>query len=246
MGVGQPLIILHGLFGSSRNWQQLGKRLAAKHQVYLLDLRNHGRSPHDDRMDYERMAEDLAQFVVQHDLSDFHLLGHSMGGKVAMLYALAQGQQVASLTVVDIAPVAYEHDFAEVLAGLKALDLTRLNGRKQADAELARYVKPMGLRQFLLQNLVLEQGVYHWRIHLAAIEREMSNIAGFPEASGSYLGTTLFVKGSESDYIGAEHESVIHSYFPYAQIDCIEGAGHWLHAEQPEAFLRMLWVALDD
>lgn len=244
LGAGQPLVILHGLFGAARNWQHIGQQLAAEYQVYLLDLRNHGHSPHAPQMDYAAMVGDLVDFIAQQKLSTFHLLGHSMGGKVAMLYALTQEPTLASLTVVDIAPVTYTHDFADVMAGLHAVEAAHVSSRKQADAALAAYVKPLGLRQFLLQNLVFEHAEYRWRIPISVIGQAIPQIVGFPDVDGAYHGATLFVKGADSDYIRTEHDALIRSYFPYAQTETIEHAGHWLHAEQPEAFLQAVRTVL--
>ncbi|MBT7445164.1 MAG: alpha/beta fold hydrolase [Methylococcales bacterium] len=240
VGSGEPVVILHGLFGSLTNWQQVAKQLATQYQVYSVDLRNHGQSPHDHSMHYTDMVADLELFLRSQSIADVHLIGHSMGGKVAMQYSLAHSEQVSSLTVVDIAPVQYHHDFNDIIAGLKAIDLEALTGRQQAVDVLAPYVKPLGLRQFLLQNLVSNNGQYQWRINISAIEHEITNIGDFPDVDGAYLGPTLFVKGEDSDYVLPEYEAQINQWFPHAQIEGIAEAGHWVHAEQPKLFMQAL------
>jgi pimeloyl-ACP methyl ester carboxylesterase len=242
-GQGPPLAILHGLFGSGRNWAGIAQRLAAYHRVIALDLRNHGVSPWADTMDYAEMAEDVRARLHASGHRRFALLGHSMGGKAAMVLALAHGAEVARLVVVDIAPAAYPPRHLGYARAMRTLDLGGVKRRAEADARLAPAVGDAAERGFLLQNLVFPSvaagGEARWRLNLAAIERAMPHLAGFPAipAGTAYLGPALFVAGGRSDYLRPGHEPEIRRLFPNARIARIADAGHWLHAEQPQAFL---------
>jgi esterase len=240
IGSGQPFIILHGLFGSSGNWRTIAKSLSEKYQVLTVDLRNHGKSPHDDLMDYQVMTNDLFEFISQQKLHNPIILGHSMGGKVAMQYVLQNPTDVAALIVVDIAPVTYQHGFEEILLGLKNLPVNELTSRKQADEILSESIKEFGLRQFFLQNLAQEQGQFFWRINISAIFQHMHFISGFPEQNSTFEGKTLFVRGANSDYVTDQHQQALNRYFPEAEIETVDNAGHWVHAEQSEMFLQVL------
>jgi len=237
-GAGSPLLILHGLFGSASNWARHARALSANHRVISVDLRNHGRSPHTARMDYLSMAADLLALLDRLELPTVQLLGHSMGGKVAMSVALTAPERVARLLVVDIAPRRYLGNQDRVLEALQALDLMPLGSRGEADRQLAATLPDAGLRAFLLTNLVQRDGNYAWRINLPAIAAGMAYLEGFPEFAGrTFSGPTRFVAGSASDYLRGDDEAVIHALFPDAEIRYVAGAGHWVHAEQPEAFL---------
>lgn len=231
----QALIILHGLFGSSINWRSFAKTLADRGRVFSLDLRNHGASPHVDGMDYDLMAADVRFFMDKQGLESAVWLGHSMGGKVAMRAALATPERVSRLIVADIAPVVYQRDFSELLASLLALDLERINSRDDADAQLRQHIPEQGLRRFLLQNLERQGERLVWRVNLRAIHNNLENILGFPIDSDAqqYLGDVLFLRGESSDYIQPEHEARMRHLFPNLRIETINGAGHWLHTEQP-------------
>ena len=241
-GEGPPLAILHGLFGSGRNWAAIAQRLAAHHRVIALDLRNHGASPWADTMDYGEMAEDVRVTLHASGYRRFALLGHSMGGKAAMVLALAQGAEVARLVVVDIAPAAYQAHHLGYVRAMRALDLGAVTRRAEADARLASAVGDAAERGFLLQNLVFDGGKARWRLNLAAIERAMPRLVGFPALppGAAYLGPALFVAGGASDYLRPQHEAEIRRRFPNARIARIADAGHWLHAEQPQAFLDIV------
>lgn len=245
-GAGPPVVVVHGLFGSARNWAGIGKALGETHKVYALDLRNHGASPWDDDTSFAAMAEDVRGFITERALERPILIGHSLGGKVAMTLALAGGVEIAALVVVDIAPTDYRGDallgFAEAM---RAMDLTGLTRRAEADARLAAAIADPGIRAFLLQNLELD-GEARWRINLDAIIAGLETMGGFPAASSgkSYPGPTLFLGGGKSDYIRAEHHATIRQLFPAAEIDTIEGAGHWVHAERPQEFLARLGAFL--
>ena len=240
LGEGPSLVVLHGLFGSARNWQSIARRLAERHAVSVLDMRNHGASPWTDTMTYPEMAEDVLSHIVANGLSRPCLIGHSMGGKAAMAAALLAPGRVGRLIVVDIAPVRYEHGFAALVDALQAVELDQVTKRAEADEMLAERVDDAAIRGFLLQNLVLREGHYTWRLNLAAIASSQSALWDFPQlpAPAVFDGPTLFIGGARSDYIRPDHRPVIERHFPRAEIEAIPDSGHWAHADQPEAFLR--------
>jgi pimeloyl-ACP methyl ester carboxylesterase len=231
------LIILHGFFASSRNWRQVAEKLAVRFHVYVLDMRNHGVSPHHDLMDYPAMTTDLLLFMDVHKLSTVSLLGHSMGGKVAMWFALNYPERLDKLIVVDIAPVSYTHCFNNLIQALKELPLHQINNRKEAELWLADYIPEQSYRQFLLQNLILKEGAYCWRVNLDTFYRMAHNIIAFPsvESVTPYAGRVLFLGGENSGYIKGED---ISDLFPNALINIIAKAGHWLHVQQPIVFIE--------
>lgn len=232
---GAPLIILHGFFASSRNWKFIAEKLAASHHVFVVDLRNHGASPHHPVMDYPIMAEDIRMFMAQRGLTKASLLGHSMGGKVAMWLALTYPDVVNKLIIADIAPITYSHSFEKTISLLKMLPLATISNRKQAEEILAPAIPELSYRQFLLQNLVLHEGHYQWRIDLNIFGRSAPNIVGFPDTlnRAPYPHSALFIAGSESNFVKAE---AVFPLFPQAQLKALAGAGHWLHVQQPENF----------
>jgi len=233
-----PIIILHGFLASARNWRTVAKSLAETHRVYVVDMRNHGASPHAELMDYPTMAADLLQFMDGIGLEKAHLLGHSMGGKVAMWFAMHYSERVEKLIVVDIAPINYSHSFDPMLHALRKLPLENLANRKQAELPLADVIPDLGFRQFLLQNLLLRDGVYFWRINLDIIQSNAHHVVGFPQTSiTSYDAPALFVVGEHSDYV--DHTAVFDK-FPHAKICEIPGTGHWLYVEAPEMFCNMV------
>ena len=241
-GEGPPLAILHGLFGSGRNWASIAQLLAAHHRVVALDLRNHGAAPWANTMDYDQMADDVRATLHARGYHRHALLGHSMGGKVAMVAALQHGAEIERLVVVDIAPVNYRpHHLAHVQA-MRGLDLAGIKRRSEADAGLAPAIPDSAERAFLLQNLVFEDGRARWRLNLAVIEQAMPRLGEFPELppTAAYDGPALFIAGGQSDYLRPGHESAIRRLFPQAEIARIDNAGHWLHAEQPGAFLAIV------
>jgi esterase len=240
-GTQPPVVILHGLFGSAGNWATIARRLAEQRRVVALDLRNHGNSPWAHTISYSDMAEDVFATSRALGLGRFALIGHSMGGKAAMAAALAHPAEVERLVVVDIAPVAYAPGHLGYVRAMRALDLSAVRRRGDADAALADVVPGAAERAFLLQNLVFEAGGARWRINLAAIEQAMRELAGFPpQPPGAvYRGPALFVAGENSDFLLPAHEPAIKRLFPHARIARADNAGHWLHAEQPEAFLDL-------
>jgi esterase len=247
-GAGPPMVILHGLFGSGRNWASLARQLGERRRVFTLDLRNHGDSPWADTMSYLEMAEDVAAFLARHGLEGATVLGHSMGGKTAMVLALEEGDLVGRLIVVDIAPIAYGHSHLPLIEAMQAVDLEAASRRAEVDKALEDAVPEAGLRAFLLHNLVSEGGRLRWRLNLAALGDSMADLIGYPDDLDGrrYDGPALFLAGAESDYLQPEHSARIRALFPAAEIDRIAGAGHWVHAEQPQAFLVRLRAFLED
>ena len=237
-----PVVIMHGLLGSARNWSSLARQLGATRRVFALDLRNHGASPWADEMNYDQMAEDVRAFLAHQGLPAAAVIGHSMGGKVAMRLALAHGEQVLRLVVVDIAPVAYHRAFHAYVEAMRALDLSQISRRAEADALLADQIDDAGVRGFLLQNLVNGEDGLVWRVPLDALARNMPDILGFPGPRDDerYEGPTLFVTGGRSDYVRPEHHAGILRLFPNARFETIPDAGHWVHAEQPQKFFEVV------
>lgn len=239
-----PLLIVHGLFGSGRNWGAIARRLADRRDVWTLDLRNHGSSPRAATNSYADMAADLAE-VIGLAGGKVDLLGHSMGGKAAMVLALTHPELIRRLVVADIAPVPYGHDNTRHIDAMRALDLTGLTSRGEADRRLARDVADPALRAFFLQSLDLKTDPPHWRLNLDVLEAEMPAIVGWPETPGVFDHPTLFLSGEQSPYVLPEHRPAILAQFPKARFAKINGAGHWLHAEQPRAVEDTVRVFLD-
>jgi esterase len=242
VGDGPPVVILHGLFGSARNWGAIAKGLAADHRVIAVDLPNHGVSPWRSGMDYLDLANTVRDFIVAHELDRPVVVGHSMGGIVAMTLALTDAEAIGALVVVDIAPVAYSRTLSGHAENMSQVPLGGLARRGDADAHLAGAVPDIGERAFLLQNLVSDGEGWRWRINLDAIRRDMDAITGFPEfaAETTYGGATLFMTGALSTYVGEEDRRTIEHLFPAAQFVEIADAGHWIHAQKPAAFLDQL------
>jgi len=239
-GTGQPLIILHGLFGSSDNWQSLGKRLSPYFHVYLVDQRNHGRSGHSNDHTYELMADDLDEFILEKDLEDIILLGHSMGGKTAMTYAQFDDTRLAKLVIVDIAPKGYPMHHNTILEGLNAIDLGVDKTRAACDMRLAEYIPDVVIRQFLLKNLYWKKkNRLEWRFNLHVLKRDMENILA--QLTDDLIEKpTLFIRGGLSNYIIEADYEVINSQFTSATIRTIKGVGHWVHAEAPDRFYELI------
>jgi pimeloyl-ACP methyl ester carboxylesterase len=237
-GEGRPVVLLHGLFGAGQNFGTVQKALAADgFRVLALDLRNHGDSPHGADVGYAAMAADVAETLRAEGAWPAAIIGHSMGGKVAMALALAEAEGVSRLLVADIAPVAYPApQFTAYLHAMRGLDLPPGLTRRQADAALAPAVPAAPLRAFLLQNLSFDQDPPRWRIGLEEIAAGLGDIGGWPDLPGRYEGPTLVLAGETSDYIQPEHWPVFQRLFPAARRETIK-AGHWLHAENPPAFL---------
>lgn len=236
LGEGQPLIILHGLFGASDNWLTLGKRFAEDFKVYIIDQRNHGQSFHADEFSYEAMATDLKRFIDSKNIEKPHVLGHSMGGKTAMTFATTHPELVDKLIVADIGPQSYPVHHATILKGLFSIDMGNTKSRKEADEQLAKYIPEMGIRQFLLKNLTRSGNSFAWKINLSVIAQEIEQIGKGLNQNTSYNQSALFVRGEKSDYIKDSDVNLIHSIFTKCKLETIAGAGHWLHAEKPQEF----------
>ncbi len=235
-----PLMMLHGLFGAASNLQIVGREIARHRPVILPDLRNHGRSPHADDVSYQAMAEDILRLMDHLDCDHADLLGHSMGGKVAMWLALNYPDRVNHLIVADISPVTYPNRFQQIIKAMQTVDLDRLGTRQQADESLAGYLSDAALRGYLLQNLVHVDGHWSWRINLPQLASNIECIMEFPQTSAEYAKPVLFLKGENSDYISEMHEGTLYRLFPLAEIETVQNAGHWLYAEQPAFFTRMV------
>ncbi len=235
----RPLIILHGFFASSRNWRQIAQRLAVRFHVYVPDMRNHGASPHHPLMDYPSMTADLVRFIDERGLKTASLLGHSMGGKVVMWLALTNPVRVDKLIVADIAPVSYKHSFDNTVSALKELPLAEITNRKQAETLLASRIPELSYRQFLLQNLILKDGKYCWRLDLDIFQQMAPNIAAFPSSDhlAPFTGKALFVAGSDSAFVKPEDINLL---FPKAAFNTVANAGHWLHVQQPDVFTALV------
>ena len=239
-----PLIIAHGLFGSARNWGVIARRLADRRNVIAVDLRNHGTSPRATSQSYPDMAGDLAEVIRSHG-APMDLLGHSMGGKAAMQLALTEGALLRRLIVADIAPVAYGHDQSRHIHAMRSPDLANLGSRAEADRRLTAAIPDAALRAFFLQSLDLKATPPQWRLNLAVLEAEMPKITGWPGTEGRFDPPTLFLAGSESQYVRPEHRDTIRALFPKARFARLIGAGHWLHADKPREFEETVRAFLD-
>jgi len=237
-GQGTPIIILHGLFGSADNWMTQVKMLGEHYHVYTVDQRNHGQSPHHSAHDYLAMAEDLNEFFIQHSLSKAFIIGHSMGGKTAMNFALQYPEKVTRLIVVDIMPKAYPVHHDKILRGLQSLSLSSLTSRNQADEQLAHYVDDFGVRQFLLKNLSREPGGgFSWKMNLSALAENIEEMGVSLVVNGKFSGPSLFIVGTHSHYFAPGDEEGLKSYFPQYQLVKME-TGHWVQAEKPKEFVE--------
>ena len=240
-GNGEPLVILHGLLGSSDNWHTVSKKLAEQFQVFAVDQRNHGRSPHSDSLSYETMAQDIKEFLQQHGLSSVFLLGHSMGGKTAMTFSLKHPEQVEKLIVVDIAPSSYGAKHDHIFDALYSLELNSYSSRKQIDNELALRIPEFSIRQFLMKNLTRdESGSLEWKINLDVIHKNYREINRAVESQRPFTHPTLFIKGGKSSYIRQDDIPGIKSLFPNSNLVTLQNAGHWVHADAPQEFAQIV------
>ena len=240
LGSGPALLVLHGFLGMSDNWKTLGGKYAeAGYEVHLLDQRNHGRSFWSGEFDYPTLADDLRRYRDSRGIGKGILLGHSMGGKTAMQFACTYPDRVSRLLVADIAPRAYPPHHRHILDALAALPLERLQSRSEADKALAEHLSNPGIRQFLLKNLYwVEPGRLGLRLNLEVLRQRMEEIGAALAEGMRYEGPVLFLRGGESDYVGPQDLPGILGHFPNARLKTLEGAGHWLHADTPEAFLE--------
>jgi esterase len=242
VGVGSPVVILHGLFGSKRNWAGIARRLGHQHRVLAVDLRNHGDSPWDPCHDYPALAGDVAALIRSHVGGPVAVIGHSMGGKAGMTLALTRPELVSRLVVVDIAPAVSAGTTAGVLAALQAVPLKSLTRRSDVEAFLADRLADPAVRAFLVQNVIATADGLAWRVNLDALAKNITTVLGFPTLSQTacFRGPTLFLAGGRSDYVRREHHVEIERLFPAVQIEVIPDAGHWVQADAPELFLDLV------
>ncbi|WP_044209003.1 alpha/beta fold hydrolase [Flammeovirga sp. OC4] len=234
----KPLIILHGLFGQCDNWMTLGKQLSEKLHVFLVDQRNHGQSPHSDDFNYQLMAEDLKEFIETHQLEKPIILGHSMGGKTVMQFAANYPEMVSRMIVVDISPRFYPVHHQTILEGLNALPIDSIKTRGEADKLLAEYIPNFGERSFLLKNIYRKkEGGFAWRVNLPVITAKIEEVGKALAMTHSIEVPTLFIGGTNSNYIQQADQEEINEKFASVSVEMIEGAGHWVHAEKPQELL---------
>jgi pimeloyl-ACP methyl ester carboxylesterase len=239
---GENIIILHGLFGLNDNWVSMAKQLAQKYHLFLLDQRNHGQSPWSDEWSYEVMCDDLAYFIQSKNIENPVIIGHSMGGKTAMLFAAKYPELLAKLIVIDISPRYYPTHHQNIIEALKSIDLQTLHSRQEAEKQLESKGLDIGTRQFLLKNLYRkENNLFEWRMNLAVISQKIEEVGKEFPKDLFFEGSTLFVRGEKSNYITEKDFSIIQKFFPNAEIITIENAGHWVHAEQPQKLLEILF-----
>lgn len=238
-GSGKPLLILHGFLGMSDNWKTLGTQFATDFQVHILDLRNHGRSLHSDKFTYEVMVQDVAAYCHFHKLEKINIIGHSMGGKVAMLLATMHPELVDKLVVADIGPKFYPQHHQDILAGLNAVDFSIKPSRSDVEEVMEKYVPDFGTRQFLMKNLFWQEpGQLAWRFNLAVFNSKMEEIGMALPDNAIFAKPTLFIRGGNSKYIVDSDFPKIKQHFPVSTIKTVPGAGHWLHAENPADFYQ--------
>jgi pimeloyl-ACP methyl ester carboxylesterase len=248
VGSGPPLLVLHGLFGSSSNWRGIARQLAATHTVITVDLRNHGASPWADAMGYVEMADDVLQLIDRLGLKAPAVMGHSMGGKTAMALALRHPKRVGRLLVVDIAPVIYADQQTPFADAMRGANVMAAASRAEVQGRLQQAVSDPGVVPFLMQNLVMQNAHFDWRINLMGISAAMPQLCGFPsELLGAvYAGPTTVIAGRESDYVVQRDGAAFRPMFPRVDVQVIESAGHWVHADQPAALLACVRQALHE
>ncbi len=246
-GSGTPLLILHGFLGIGDNWKTLGSRFAENgYEVHMIDQRNHGRSFHDEEFSYEIMAEDLKNYCEQKNLKNFILLGHSMGGKTAMLFASKYPDYVSKLIVVDIAPKQYPQHHQDILKGLSSLDFKTMDSRGDADEQLKKYISNLGIRQFLLKNLYRKnKDEFGLRVNLPVLIENIEEVGKALPEDAIYTGEVLFMRGERSGYIEEMDMLQIHNHFPKAKLVTVPKSGHWLHAENPVDFYSQVMEFLE-
>jgi len=237
IGEGEPLLILHGFFGMGDNWKSLGNKFSEYYQVHLIDQRNHGRSFHTNDFNYELMVEDLKNYIAYHKLNNVNLIGHSMGGKTAMLFAVTYPQIVKKLIVADIAPKFYPAHHQFILKALHAVDFSKVKSRSDIDAIFKEFIPEIGIRQFLLKNIFRKSdNSFAYRFNLESLTNNIEEIGVELPIMSQFDGEVLFLKGENSGYIGSDDEDLIHTHFPNSKLEAISNAGHWLHAENPADF----------
>jgi pimeloyl-ACP methyl ester carboxylesterase len=241
-GQGEPLIILHGLLGSLDNWSTLAKKFAENYTVFIVDQRNHGKSPHAKEFNYQVLSEDLLEFMDDNHIYSANILGHSMGGKTAMNFAVNNPDRVQKLIIADIAPIKYDGGHQLIFDALFSINLNEIKSRKEVDKQLEIFIKEFGIRQFLMKGLTRDKDKnFVWKFNLKDIWNSYSKIINtFDDSEAEFDGETLFVKGANSNYILDEYSPKIEEIFPNYTLETIEDAGHWLHSEKPAVFFKMV------
>ena len=239
-GNGPDIILIHGLFGSLENLNMVARALASSYRVTSIDVRNHGQSFHLNEMSYQSLANDIVRLLDFLKITSTAVLGHSMGGKIAMQLAFSQPERINKLIVADIAPVQYPAHHQKIIEGLKAIELTKVTKRSDADTQLAAYVENQGVRQFLLRNVASKNGQFYFKCQLDFIGHCYPQIMAALDNTQCFTGPTLFIKGGASDYLQAAHKDIINRLFPNSKVKVIAGAGHWLHAEKTTIFNKIL------
>ncbi|MFY0630389.1 MAG: alpha/beta fold hydrolase [Flavobacteriaceae bacterium] len=246
VGQGQPFLILHGYFGMGDNWKSLANQFGQHFEMHLIDQRNHGRSFHDNEFDYDLLAEDVYNYINHHNLEKVILLGHSMGGKTAMLFAVEYPELVDQLVIADISPRYYQPHHNEILKGLDSIDFSIQNTRKLVDEKLSELIPEIGVRSFLLKNVYWrEKGVLDFRFNLQSLTENNSEVGTALPSFTTFEGETLFLAGGNSGYITENEVPIIKAHFPKAAIETIANAGHWLHADNPKAFYELVMEFLN-
>lgn len=239
-GEGQPVIILHGFLGSLDNWQSIAKDLSANFKVYLIDLRNHGKSQHSAKHSYLLMSDDLKEFCVQQKIQNVCLVGHSMGGKTAMFFATQHPSLVDKLVVIDIGVKYYPPHHQDVLGALNSIDLTHVSSRQEVESHLMQHLKDNGVVQWLMKNLKREVNDFEWKFNLKDLTKEVDNIGEALPENAEFTNATLFIRGGNSNYVLDEDIEGIMQHFPLVKMETIANAGHWVHAERPNEFGEVL------
>lgn len=238
---GSTIIILHGLLGALDNWQTIAKQLATNHQVYIIDQRNHGRSPHTNEMSYELLSQDLLEFMQQHTIPKASIIGHSMGGKVAMLFALQHPKMVEKLIVVDIAPTLYDGGHENILFAMAEAPLKSTTDRNEIDKFLQPRIHDFGTRQFILKNLSRDDnGKLEWKSNVETLINNYRALMEFPTVNKQFLAPVYFIKGEKSNYINQDNFEALDVYFPNNKIIEIKNASHWVHADNPVDFYKSI------
>lgn len=239
-GQGPAVFLIHGLFGSLSNFGLLHKHLQSHYTVISVDVRNHGESPHSNNMSYPAMAQDLLDLAARLGLARFSLVGHSMGGKIAMAVAMLAPEKIDKLIVADMAPVTYQPRHQSVFAALNKVPVPGINSRNEANMILAQGIQEVGVQQFLLKSLYRSEAGFQWRFNLHTLAQEYDSISQWPFSENCYQGDTLFIKGERSDYLITDYTATVLAQFPNAKMKIINNTGHWLHAEKPTIFNKLV------
>jgi pimeloyl-ACP methyl ester carboxylesterase len=243
-GVGEPVIILHGVYGMSDNWVTLGRRLGDHFSVFIPDQRNHGQSPHSPAHNYYALVDDILEFMDEKDIKDPSIMGHSMGGKVAMGLALEASSRIRKLIIIDVSPRGYpiRKEHLDILHTMRSVDLSHFYSRREVETELNKFLLSERIRYFVLKNLHRDHaGRLSWRINLDAMEENLERISGSLPMKGNYTGPVLLIRGGDSDYVTDDDKPLVSSYFPTHRMVTLPGASHWVHADRPdELFVELM------